>query len=77
RNPIFSAMQLAFLGLALMVPNWVAITGLVVMLLGNEAQVRLVEEPYLRHAHGTAYTDYASQVGRFLPNIGRLPPTRR
>ena len=77
RNPIFSAMQLAFLGLALMVPNWVAVTGFVVMLIGNEAQVRLVEEPYLRQAHGTAYTTYASQVGRFLPGIGRLPSTHR
>jgi protein-S-isoprenylcysteine O-methyltransferase Ste14 len=72
RNPIFSAMQLTFLGLALMVPNTVAVTGFVVMLTGNQAQVRLVEEPHLRHMHGTAYTDYASHVGRFIPGIGRL-----
>jgi protein-S-isoprenylcysteine O-methyltransferase Ste14 len=72
RNPILTAMQFAFLGLTLMVPNLVAVTGFVITLIGNQAQVRLAEEPYLRRVHGTAYTDYASHVGRFLPGIGRL-----
>ncbi|MCV7024317.1 isoprenylcysteine carboxylmethyltransferase family protein [Mycolicibacterium novocastrense] len=72
RNPIFSAMVLAFLGLTLMVPNLIAVVGFVVMLIGNQAQVRLVEEPYLRQLHGAAYADYAARVGRFLPGIGRL-----
>jgi protein-S-isoprenylcysteine O-methyltransferase Ste14 len=71
RNPIFSAVQLTFLGLTMMVPSLIAVSGFVVLLIGNEAQVRLVEEPYLRQVHGTAYTDYASQVGRFLPGVGR------
>jgi protein-S-isoprenylcysteine O-methyltransferase Ste14 len=74
RNPIFTAVILAFLGLALMVPNPVAIAGMVLTVTGIQVQVRLAEEPYLRRVHGTAYTDYAARVGRFLPGLGRLRP---
>lgn len=74
RNPIFAAVAVTFLGLAVMVPNPVAIAGVAVTLIGIEMQVRLVEEPYLRRVHGTAYTEYAARVGRFLPHIGRLRP---
>lgn len=74
RNPIFAAVIVTFLGLALMVPNPVAITGVVITVIGIQLQVRLAEEPYLRRTHGTAYIDYASHVGRFLPGIGRLQP---
>lgn len=72
RNPIFAAAASAFVGLALMVPNLVAIAGMAATLIGIEIQVRLVEEPYLRGLHGARYADYASRVGRFLPGIGRL-----
>ena len=72
RNPVFTAALVVFLGVALMVPNPVAIAGLAVTLTGIEIQVRLVEEPYLRRVHGVTYTNYASQVGRFLPGLGRL-----
>lgn len=71
RNPVFAAVAVAFLGMALMVPNPIAIAGLAVTLVGMEMQVRLVEEPYLRRIHGAAYTDYATGIGRFLPGIGR------
>jgi protein-S-isoprenylcysteine O-methyltransferase Ste14 len=76
RNPIFTAVILAFLGIALMVPNPVAIAGMVLTVTGIQVQVRLAEEPYLRRVHGTAYTDYAARVGRFLPGLGRLRPQR-
>ncbi|WP_054044789.1 isoprenylcysteine carboxylmethyltransferase family protein [Alloactinosynnema sp. L-07] len=72
RNPVFAAAAIVFLGLALMVPNPMAIAGLAVVLLGIEIQVRLVEEPFLCSVHGATYTDYASRVGRFLPGLGRL-----
>lgn len=74
RNPIFAAATVAFVGLALMVPNAVAVAGLVVSVIGIEVQVRLAEEPYLRRVHGAVYTDYTCRVGRFLPGIGRLQP---
>lgn len=72
RNPIFSAALVAFLGLTLMVPNPVAIVGLIAVFAGVEAQVRLVEEPYLLRVHGAAYIEYATRAGRFLPGIGRI-----
>lgn len=77
RNPIFAALILVFLGLTLMVPNSLAIAGLVITVTGIELQVRLVEEPYLRRIHDNAYTDYATRVGRFLPGVGRLRPQRQ
>ena len=76
RNPIFSMMVLTAAGLTLMVPNIVAVGGFVGLIVGLELQVRLVEEPYLSTAHGQSYTTYATQVGRFLPGIGRLPANR-
>jgi protein-S-isoprenylcysteine O-methyltransferase Ste14 len=72
RNPIFAAMIPTFLGLTLMVPNVVAFAGFAALVLALEIQVRLVEEPYLRAAHGQAYTSYAARTGRFAPRVGRM-----
>ena len=72
RNPIFSAMLLAFGGLVLLVPNVVAITAWVAILAAIEIQVRAVEEPYLLLTHGATYAHYASHVGRFVPTIGTI-----
>ena len=72
RNPIYSSMVVFAAGLALMVPNPVAVAGLAAAVLGVELQVRLAEEPYLRRVHGAAYERYAERVGRFVPGLGRL-----
>ena len=72
RNPIFTAMFVTAVGLAAMVPNVIAMTGLVGLAAALEAQVRLVEERYLVGAHGGEYLHYARRVGRFVPVIGRL-----
>ena len=73
-NPIFSAMIPAFLGLALMVPNVLAIAGFAALVVAVELQVRLVEEPYLVRVHGGRYLAYASRVGRFAPGVGKIRP---
>ncbi|NRQ38869.1 isoprenylcysteine carboxylmethyltransferase family protein [Nonomuraea sp. NN258] len=73
RNPIFTAMIVTAAGLTAMVPNLVSLAALVLAMVSIELQVRAVEEPYLLRVHGTAYQQYASRVGRFLPGIGRLP----
>ena len=72
RNPIFTAMLVTAVGLTAMVPNVVALAGIVTLIAALEAQVRLVEEPYLRKAHGTDYVGYTQRVGRFVPGLGRL-----
>lgn len=72
RNPFFAALLPTSIGLALIVPNALALAGLVTLLAAIEIQVRLVEEPYLLQTHGEEYRRYAAAVGRFVPGIGRL-----
>lgn len=72
RNPIFSGMLLAAIGLTIVLPNLLALAGLASLVLGLEVQVRLVEEPYLLRTHGAEYAAYAARVGRFVPGLGRL-----
>lgn len=70
RNPIFTAMLVFGLGIALITPNVVAICGFALLLVTIELQVRRVEEPYLLATHGDSYREYREAVGRFLPGIG-------
>ncbi|MGE2714959.1 methyltransferase family protein [Mycolicibacterium litorale] len=70
RNPIFSAMLLFGLGIALVTPNPLALAAFVLLVVTIELQVRVVEEPYLRTVHGDAYREYTAAVGRFVPRIG-------
>lgn len=72
RNPIFTAMGITGLGLVLVVPNTVAMAGLLGLVVALQLQVRRIEEPYLARLHDTAWTTYASRVGRFLPRIGTI-----
>lgn len=72
RNPIFSAMLLVSLGLALAAPTALALALPPVLWLALELQVRRVEEPYLLRTHGAPYLDWACRTGRFLPGVGRL-----
>lgn len=71
RNPIFTMMAITALGLTAMVPNALALAGLVGLAVGLELQVRIVEEPFLARVQ-PGYDAYAARVGRFLPGIGRL-----
>lgn len=75
RNPIFTTMTVAGLGLTLLAPNVVAIGALVALVVAVESQVRVVEEPYLIRVHGEAYLAYARHVGRLVPGVGRLRAT--
>jgi len=72
RNPIFTAMTVASVGLVLLAPNPVAWASLALLVLAIEIQVRLVEEPHLVRAHGAPYARWAARTGRFLPGLGRL-----
>jgi protein-S-isoprenylcysteine O-methyltransferase Ste14 len=74
RNPIFGAMLPTSLGLVLVLPNWVSITGFAALVAALELQTRFVEEPYLLRVHARQYSDYAARAGRFIPLIGRLRP---
>ena len=71
RNPVFTAMALTGIGLALIVPNVIAVGGALLLLIALQLQVRVVEEPYLLATHGEAYRSYAARTGRFVPAVGR------
>jgi protein-S-isoprenylcysteine O-methyltransferase Ste14 len=73
RNPVYTAVLAATAGLTLMVPTWAQLLALISWITAVQLQVRGVEEPHLTQTHGTAYTDYATCVGRFLPHIGVRP----
>ncbi len=72
RNPIFTAMIGTAGGLTLMVPTVLGAAGWCLVVAAVEAQVRLVEEPYLRAMHGDEYRSYCRSVGRFVPLLGRV-----
>lgn len=72
RNPIFSAMILAAVGLCLAAPTALALAVPPLLLVALELQVRRVEEPYLLRVHGEAYRAWAARTGRFVPWLGRL-----
>ncbi|WP_329410659.1 isoprenylcysteine carboxylmethyltransferase family protein [Nocardia vinacea] len=71
RNPIFTAMLVFAAGVALIIPNIMALAGFALLLATIELQVRIVEEPYLLRVHGHDYRNYTATTGRFLPGIGR------
>ena len=72
RNPIFTAMAVTGLGLVLVVPNIVGMTGLIALFLALQLQVRGVEEPYLARHHADDWVEYSHRVGRFLPGMGTI-----
>jgi protein-S-isoprenylcysteine O-methyltransferase Ste14 len=76
RNPIFSALQLTTVGLALLCSTHLGWLACAAQFVALELQVRGVEEPYLARVHGDAYRDYTARVGRFVPGLG-LSPERR
>jgi protein-S-isoprenylcysteine O-methyltransferase Ste14 len=74
RNPIYTAMIAAVVGLALLAPNALSLASVIGLIAGLELHVRFAEEPQLLRSHGDAYTGYARRVGRFLPRLGLLRP---
>jgi protein-S-isoprenylcysteine O-methyltransferase Ste14 len=72
RNPIFACMLISGFGLILLLPNALSLAAVVTLTAAIQIQVRAVEEPHLLRVHGQRYRDYARQVGRFLPGLGRL-----
>jgi protein-S-isoprenylcysteine O-methyltransferase Ste14 len=72
RNPIFTAMIAVAVGVTATAPTALGAAGCGLLVAAIEAQVRLVEEPHLRAAHGATYRTYTRSVGRFVPLVGRM-----
>jgi protein-S-isoprenylcysteine O-methyltransferase Ste14 len=71
RNPIFTGMVTAAVGLTLLAPTALTAISVVALLVAVEVQVRRVEEPHLRLAM-PGWNTYAAHVGRFVPRLGRI-----
>ena len=71
RNPIYTGMVAFVLGQVLVVPSVWSVAAVVVLVVGVELQVRVVEEPYLARVHGAAFSGWCATSGRFLPIVGR------
>ncbi|MBW2526711.1 MAG: isoprenylcysteine carboxylmethyltransferase family protein [Deltaproteobacteria bacterium] len=65
RNPIFLAMDLFFVGAALMTGRVIPLLFAVIAPLGFHRQI-LVEERFLAQRYGHAYREYSARVGRYL-----------
>jgi protein-S-isoprenylcysteine O-methyltransferase Ste14 len=76
RNPIFSAMVLFAVGVALTSGDVLSALGAAALAIGVALQVLAVEEPHLRRTHGRAYERYMDSSGRFLPRLLRPATTR-
>jgi protein-S-isoprenylcysteine O-methyltransferase Ste14 len=72
RNPIYLFMVIAWVGFGLLVPTWLMLAAGVLLVVGLQIQVRLVEEPHMRRTAGEPYDAWAKRVGRFVPGLGRL-----
>ncbi len=72
RNPIYTALIVTLLGLALMVPSVVALASVAIFVAAVEIEMRAIEEPHLRRVHGTDYEAYAARVGRLVPGLGLI-----
>ena len=71
RNPIFLAILTILTGYTLLLPTRLSLILLLGAFIGIRQQV-LAEEAYPARAYGDAYREYARNVGRFLPGVGRL-----
>ncbi len=75
RNPIYFGMLLLVIGVALAAPSGWTVVGLALVYLEIGFQAR-AEEAHLIETHGEVYLLWASQVGCFVPWIGRLGGAR-
>ena len=73
RHPIYTGIQSIVLGITCIAPSPWTLAGFALTLMLVNVQSRL-EEQHLRQQHGAAFYEWASQVGRFVPRLGRLRP---
>jgi protein-S-isoprenylcysteine O-methyltransferase Ste14 len=66
RNPMYTGLAIAYLGLALLLGSWWPLTLWPLVIVAVRQLVIRPEEHYLTQRFGQAYTDYQSRVRRWL-----------
>ena len=69
RNPIYVGGLIFFIGVIILLPDYLTILFLIFIFTGLEILVRYHEEPHLRKMHGKAYENYCNEVSRFILRI--------
>ena len=69
RNPIYVGGLIFFIGVIILLPDYLTILFLIFIFTGLEILVRCHEEPHLRKMHGKAYENYCNEVSRFILRI--------
>ena len=67
RNPIYVGGLIFFIGVIILLTDYLTILFLIFIFTGLEILVRYHEEPHLRKIHGKAYENYCNEVSRFIP----------
>ena len=68
RHPIYTGLSLALIGSALMLGNWRALIGLV-LIVGSFLRKLRIEERFMAAEFGEAYARYRAQVPALIPFI--------
>jgi protein-S-isoprenylcysteine O-methyltransferase Ste14 len=66
RNPMYTGLAIAYLGLALVFGSWWPLVLWPLVIVSVRLLVIRPEEQYLTHRFGQTYTDYRSRVRRWL-----------
>jgi protein-S-isoprenylcysteine O-methyltransferase Ste14 len=66
RNPMYTALAIAYLGVALLIGSWWPVALWPLVLLAVYLLVIRPEERYLEQRFGSAYADYRARVRRWL-----------
>ena len=69
RNPIYVGGLIFFIGVVILLPDYLVILFLIFIYVGLEILVRYQEEPNLKEIHGDIFEDYCKKVNRFIPKI--------
>lgn len=62
RIPVYTAVITMVIGLALTVPNLIALAGVVAVISGSELQIRLIEEPWCTSSYAIVTQTHATDV---------------
>jgi protein-S-isoprenylcysteine O-methyltransferase Ste14 len=71
RNPFYTGLYSAILGIFLMIPDGLFLTSFLALVFIQHYRIIHLEEPYLSGLLGETYVGYCQRVGRYISILGR------